>query len=65
MPNEPEEAPVISPRPEIENPGDPEIPRIPVEAPDRQPEEVPPQPKPGKGSMQDSVEAKLKVRGKE
>lgn len=41
VPNEPEEMPLTSPKPEIERPGDPLEPEIPQEAPERVPQEIP------------------------
>jgi len=41
FPNEQEEMPATTPRPEIERPGDPSEPEIPQEAPDRIPQELP------------------------
>lgn len=43
FPNEQEEIPASTPRPEIERPGDPTEPEIPQEAPDRIPPEMPEQ----------------------
>lgn len=42
IPGEPEEAPAEMPKPEIERPADPSQPKAPEEAPNRQPEELPP-----------------------
>jgi hypothetical protein len=42
IPNEPEEAPVTLPKPEISQPQDPSEPNIPPEAPPREPQELPP-----------------------
>ena len=47
IPNEPQEAPVQPQRPEIQQPGDPQEPAIPQEAPDNEPQEVPQQPDQG------------------
>ncbi|MEO3407552.1 hypothetical protein AAFN85_26780 [Mucilaginibacter sp. CAU 1740] len=44
MPNEPQEAPVQQPQPEIQQPKDPGTPEIPQEAPNNEPVEVPQQP---------------------
>jgi len=44
MPNEPQEAPVQSTQPEIQQPNDPKGPVIPQEAPANEPVEVPQQP---------------------
>lgn len=41
FPNEQEEMPATTPRPEIERPGDPSEPEIPQEAPDSIPQEIP------------------------
>jgi len=41
MPNEPQEAPVQQPKPEIQQPNDPNGPTVPQEAPPNQPQELP------------------------
>ncbi|TSJ36625.1 hypothetical protein FO440_22625 [Mucilaginibacter corticis] len=47
IPNEPQEAPVQSPKPEIQQPNDPQGPTFPQEAPGNQPQEIPQQPDQG------------------
>ena len=44
IPNEPQEAPVQQPQPEVQQPIDPMEPSVPQEAPQNEPQEVPQQP---------------------
>jgi len=47
IPNEPQEAPVQSRRPEVQLPNDPQGPSLPQEAPENEPQELPQQPDQG------------------
>jgi hypothetical protein len=44
IPNEPQEAPVQAPQPEVQQPHDPNGPSVPQEAPNNEPVEIPQQP---------------------
>lgn len=55
IPNEPQETPVQSPKPEIQQPNDPRVPSVPQEAPDNQPQEVPQRPDQGSALNQTEV----------
>ncbi|MGN6178399.1 MAG: hypothetical protein ACTHNW_04420 [Mucilaginibacter sp.] len=46
IPNEPQEAPVRPDHPEVQQPGDPQGPPIPQEAPQNEPLEIPREPAP-------------------